>query len=115
MVEHLAINTREGKVPYVLRGRLCGFICAECPEPLSAVSVRLYRSRTDQNVTALALELAILGPAALGVWLIRVKALAGLPRAGVRPRWAAHLEQLRPDHEDLGRADRGVGRDPAGA
>jgi hypothetical protein len=41
-------------VPYVLRGRLCGFICAECPEPLSAVSVRLYRSRTDQNVTALA-------------------------------------------------------------
>jgi len=54
MVEHLAINTREGKVTYVLRGRLCGFICAECPEPLSAVSVRLYRSRTDQNITALA-------------------------------------------------------------
>ncbi|MGI8915388.1 MAG: hypothetical protein ACR2JY_16665 [Chloroflexota bacterium] len=39
---------------YVFRGRLCGYICAECPEPLSRVTVRLYRSRTDQNVTLLA-------------------------------------------------------------
>jgi hypothetical protein len=39
---------------YIFRGRLCGYICAECPEPLSAVTVRLYRSRSDQNVTALA-------------------------------------------------------------
>jgi len=39
--------------------------------PLAAVEI-------SQNVTALALELAILGPVALGVWLVRVKALAGL-------------------------------------
>jgi membrane-bound metal-dependent hydrolase YbcI (DUF457 family) len=32
-----------------------------------------------QNVKALALEILILGPVALGVWLVRVKALAGLP------------------------------------
>src|SRR5262249_41874821 len=41
-------------MPYIFRGRLCGFICSECPEPLSEVTVRLYRSRDDQNVTALA-------------------------------------------------------------
>ena len=39
---------------YIFKGRLCGYICAECPEPLSAVTVRLYRSREGQNVTALA-------------------------------------------------------------
>ncbi|HEY1299330.1 MAG TPA: hypothetical protein VGF07_02470 [Stellaceae bacterium] len=39
---------------YIFKGRLCGYICAECPEPLSGVTVRLYRSRSDQNVTALA-------------------------------------------------------------
>ncbi len=39
---------------YILRGKLCGFICSECPEPLSNVIVRLYRSRDAQNVTALA-------------------------------------------------------------
>src|SRR5216684_2725566 len=39
---------------YIFRGNLCGYICAECPEPLSNVTVRLYRSRPDQNVTALA-------------------------------------------------------------
>lgn len=39
---------------YLFRGRLCGLICTECPEPLSGVTVRLYRSRPDQNVTALA-------------------------------------------------------------
>ncbi len=39
---------------YIFRGRLCGYICAECPEPLSPVTVRLYRSRPDQNVTVLA-------------------------------------------------------------
>src|SRR4051794_13483493 len=41
-------------MPYVFRGRLCGLICAECPEPLANVVVRLYRSRDAQNVTALA-------------------------------------------------------------
>ncbi len=39
---------------YIFRGRLCGYICAQCPEPLAGIVVRLYRSRTDQNVTALA-------------------------------------------------------------
>ena len=39
---------------YQFRGYLCGLICAECPEPLSNVKVRLYRTRAEQNVTALA-------------------------------------------------------------
>jgi hypothetical protein len=39
---------------YIFRGQLCGFICAECPESLSNVKVRLYRHRKDQDVTALA-------------------------------------------------------------
>ena len=39
---------------YVFRGRLCGWFCAECREDLSDVTVRLYRNRPDQNVTALA-------------------------------------------------------------
>lgn len=36
------------------KGRLCGYICDECPEPLSRVKVRLYRVREGRNVTALA-------------------------------------------------------------
>jgi hypothetical protein len=39
---------------YIFRGRLCGFICAQCPEALSDVTVRLYRSGDDRRVTALA-------------------------------------------------------------
>ncbi|MGA7732526.1 MAG: hypothetical protein WCD37_14800 [Chloroflexia bacterium] len=39
---------------YIFKGRLCGYICEECPEPLSGVKVRLYRSRADQNLTQLA-------------------------------------------------------------
>ncbi|HLK58481.1 MAG TPA: hypothetical protein VKU00_18070 [Chthonomonadaceae bacterium] len=39
---------------YVFRGSLCGYICTECPEPLTNVTVRLYRSRPDQDVTVLA-------------------------------------------------------------
>jgi hypothetical protein len=39
---------------YIFKGRLCGLICAECPEPLSNVKVRLYRLRGDQNAVALA-------------------------------------------------------------
>lgn len=39
---------------YIFRGRLCGYICDECHEPLANVKVRLYRTRKDQNVTALA-------------------------------------------------------------
>ncbi|HEX8091143.1 MAG TPA: hypothetical protein VF762_19970, partial [Blastocatellia bacterium] len=39
---------------YIFKGRLCGYICSECSEPLSKVKVRIYRVREDQNVTALA-------------------------------------------------------------
>lgn len=39
---------------YILKGRLCGYICAECSEPFANVKVRLYRARKGQNVTALA-------------------------------------------------------------
>lgn len=38
---------------YIFKGRLCGYICPECPEALSAVTVRLYRA-TQKNVTTLA-------------------------------------------------------------
>lgn len=39
---------------YTFKGRLCGYICGECSEPLAKVKMRLYRTRKDQNVTALA-------------------------------------------------------------
>ncbi len=39
---------------YIFKGRLCGYICDECPEPLSRVKVRLYRTRQGQDITALA-------------------------------------------------------------
>lgn len=39
-------------MPYAFRGRLCGLICPECPEPLANVIVRLYRSRDPQTLTA---------------------------------------------------------------
>ena len=39
---------------YIFKGRLCGYICDECSEPLSRVKVRLYRSRPEQDVTTLA-------------------------------------------------------------
>lgn len=39
---------------YIFKGRLCGFICADCPEPLANVRIRLYRLRGDQNAAALA-------------------------------------------------------------
>src|ERR1044071_58957 len=39
---------------YIIKGRICGFICEECSEPLAKVKVRLYRSRPEQDVTALA-------------------------------------------------------------
>jgi len=55
---------------YTFKGRLCGLICEECPEPLANVKVRLYRSRKNQNVVALAVAnpketLAILDEAAI--------------------------------------------------
>jgi hypothetical protein len=39
---------------YIFKGRLCGYICPDCPEPLSNVTVRLYRSRAQEAVTVLA-------------------------------------------------------------
>lgn len=39
---------------YIFKGRLCGYICAECPEPLANLQVRLYRVDTQRNVAALA-------------------------------------------------------------
>jgi hypothetical protein len=41
-------------VSYTFRGNLCGKLCADCLEQLSDVTVRLYRNRADQNITALA-------------------------------------------------------------
>jgi hypothetical protein len=37
---------------YIFRGRLCGYLCEDCDEPLADVIVRLYRHRKDQDVTA---------------------------------------------------------------
>src|SRR5262249_33561821 len=39
---------------YVFKGRLCGFLCAECQEFLADDTVRLYRVRPDQDAVALA-------------------------------------------------------------
>lgn len=39
---------------YIFKGRLCGYICDACPDPLSRVKVRLYRTRKGQDVTVLA-------------------------------------------------------------
>ena len=39
---------------YVFNGRLSGYLCGDCLEPLSGVTVRLYRTRSNQNVAALA-------------------------------------------------------------
>src|SRR5205823_10382551 len=40
------------EMAYIFRGRLCGYICEECWEPISRVKVRLYRVREDQNTIA---------------------------------------------------------------
>src|SRR5947208_1333232 len=58
---------------YVLKGRLCGFVCDECDEPLAAVTVRLLRPEADERLTARAVAdpketLAIL--TRFGVWSI---------------------------------------------
>jgi hypothetical protein len=39
---------------YHFRGRLCGRICADCPEGLADVTIRLYALRDDQNALRLA-------------------------------------------------------------
>ena len=37
---------------FIFKGQLCGLICAECPEPLANVKIRLYRSDAQEDVTA---------------------------------------------------------------
>ena len=39
---------------YRFIGKLCGYVCKECPEALANVRVRLYRHRKGQDVTSLA-------------------------------------------------------------
>jgi len=41
-------------MPYLFKGRLCGLLCPECPEPLSRLKVRLYASRATTEIAALA-------------------------------------------------------------
>ena len=37
---------------YIFRGKLCGYICPDCREPLSKVRVRLYRAGDDRETVA---------------------------------------------------------------
>src|SRR5215207_8189101 len=39
---------------YIFKGRLCGYICDHCLEPLSRVRIRLYRIGQGRDVTTLA-------------------------------------------------------------
>jgi hypothetical protein len=39
---------------YIFKGRLCGYICDECLEPLSRAKVKLYRIAQGRDVTTLA-------------------------------------------------------------
>ena len=39
---------------YIFKGRICGWLCDECSEPLAKVKVRLYRSRAGQDIVTLA-------------------------------------------------------------
>jgi hypothetical protein len=39
---------------YIFRGKLCGFMCNDCSEPLANVKVRLYRPSRNENITLLA-------------------------------------------------------------
>ncbi len=47
-------NRKEAKMRYIFKGKLRGFNCTECSEPLSFVKVRLYRLRDDQKAAVLA-------------------------------------------------------------
>lgn len=37
---------------YIFKGRLCGYLCGECFEPLAKLKVRLYSAAKDDSVTA---------------------------------------------------------------
>ncbi|MFD0998233.1 hypothetical protein ACFQ21_02905 [Ohtaekwangia kribbensis] len=39
---------------YIFKGRLCGFLCNDCSEPLANVKVRLYKPSRAETVTLLA-------------------------------------------------------------
>src|SRR5262249_19867665 len=52
--DRLLFANQEATMMYTFRGRLCGLICPECPEPLSNVKIRLYRLRENQDPAALA-------------------------------------------------------------
>ena len=39
---------------YIFKGRLCGYICAQCPEPLANLVIKLYRVDPRHNIAALA-------------------------------------------------------------
>ena len=39
---------------YLFKGRLCGLICDDCPEPLAGAKLRLYRPSQTQDVVSLA-------------------------------------------------------------
>jgi hypothetical protein len=41
---------------YIFKGRLCGYICEDCSEPLYGIKVRLYKLRKDQDRTVLAVS-----------------------------------------------------------
>jgi hypothetical protein len=37
---------------YTLKGRLCGYVCDECEEPLARVGVRFYQPESDEQLAA---------------------------------------------------------------
>ena len=45
-------------MPFSFKGTICGWICNECQEQLSGVTVRLYRHAAGANITALAVASA---------------------------------------------------------
>jgi len=38
---------------YLFEGKLCGYLCKDCSEPLSNVKIKIYKSRKDQQVVEL--------------------------------------------------------------
>ena len=51
---HVAGKETIKKMAYIFKGRLCGYICDECFEPLSRAKVLLYRIAQGRDVTSLA-------------------------------------------------------------
>ncbi len=82
---------------YTFKGRLCGYLCEECQEPLARVRVRLYRAR-DENLTARAVASAKETYAILGDQDLEQR---GLPIAEAdtddQGRFAIELDEERYD------------------